>query len=299
MKYNGPTFIAVSSLAAVIGCGNSQNTANSAGASGTGPGVVNGSNGGASNGGSGGGSTGTAGNGGTSPTAGGTGGTAGSSGAPSSAGMSSVAGRAGSAGAPASSAGSASFSEGGASGSGTGAGGGSAGAAVTGGLTLTVDPNPNSVLSCFVSWKTDQPANSVVQFGETGYDWEISDDTMVTDHKVLVIGMHASKSYMLKAISGSASGTGTFMTGALPATIPTGTVMIDDTTKSQAGWTLMNVQKGNGTTNARSDYPPMAVMYDASGEPVWYVIDGTNPDSAAPFPRSSPTRACSSVRRGT
>src|SRR6187551_2652216 len=76
----------------------------------------------------------------------------------------------------------------------------STGAAVTTLTGLTVEPNPNSVLSCFVSWTTDVPANSIVQFGVDGYQWEIADETPVTDHRVLVIGMHASESYSIKAI---------------------------------------------------------------------------------------------------
>ena len=68
------------------------------------------------------------------------------------------------------------------------------------------------------------------------------------------------------------------MTGTLPAQIPNGTVMINDTTKVQPGWTLMNVQKGQGDTRARSDFPPYAVMYDSDGQPVWYYVDGTMPD---------------------
>ena len=179
---------------------------------------------------------------------------------------------------------------GGASASGGSGGGGSGGAsgmsdpgtapsAVTG---LKIDPNPMNVLSCFVSWTTDKAASSTVQFGQNGYQWEISDATLVTDHKVLVIGMHAQQMYSIKAISansgGSVSGEGMFMTGTLPATIPNGTVMIHDATRMLDGWTLMNVQKGDGTTDARSAYPPQAVMYDADGQAVWYFIDGTNPD---------------------
>lgn len=280
MKYHRTSFVAAGALAALLGCSNgSQNAANPPSGNGTG-GTSGGSgnNGGAGAGGSSGSGTSS---GGTSSKNGGTGGTSSASGGSAGVGGSAVvAGSGGTspmAGAAGSSAGSAGLAAGGASGSSSGAGG-SAGSPVTGGLTLTIDPNPNSVLSCYVSWTTAEPANSVVQFGDTDYEWEISDDTMVTDHKVLVIGMHASTSYMIKAISGSASGTGTFMTGMLPDTIPLGTVMIDDTSKSQPGWTLMNVQKGDGTTDARSAYPPMAVMYDASGQPVWYVIDGTNPD---------------------
>src|SRR6185369_2754179 len=100
----------------------------------------------------------------------------------------------------------------------------------------------------------------------------------VTSHKVLVIGMHAQQMYQIKAISGTASATGTFMTGTLPAQIPNGKVMINDTAKVQPGWTLMNVQKGQGDTRARSDYPPYAVMYDSDGLPVWYYVDGTMAD---------------------
>jgi hypothetical protein len=271
---------------AAIGCGNSSQNGTPSSHSGSG---ASGGSGGSSSSGVGGSSN--AGSsafnmtsGGMTAKTGGTGnvtGTGGSAGSATGAGGSrmSSGGASGSAGATTGSGGMSSGSGGMSSAGASASGAGVSGAgAVSGALTLTIDPNPNSVISCFVSWTTDQPANSVVQFGETGYDWEISDDTMVTDHKVLVIGMHASKTYMIKAISGSASGTGTFMTGTLPATIPVGTVMIDDNTKSQPGWTLMNVQKGDGTTDARSAYPPMAVMYDESGQPVWYVIDGTNPD---------------------
>ena len=165
----------------------------------------------------------------------------------------------------------------------TGAGGaanpGVAPSAITG---LKVDPNPNNVLSCFVSWTTDQAADSVVQFGTTSLQWEISDAALVTSHKVLVIGMKQQLNYMLKALSknsgGQVSATSTFMTGTPPAQIPVGTVMINDTTRAQAGWTLMNVQKGQGDTRARSDFPPYAVMYDSDGQPVWYYVDGNKPD---------------------
>jgi len=160
---------------------------------------------------------------------------------------------------------------------GTGGSSGSGGGAVAiSGLMITA--NPNSVISCYVAWTTDKAASSIVQFGQNGYQWEISDTAQVTSHKVLVIGMHAQQTYQIKAISGSASATGMFTTGTLPAQIPNGKVMINDTARSQAGWTLMNVQKGQGDTRARSDYPPYAVMYDSGGLPVWYYVDGTMPD---------------------
>ena len=68
-----------------------------------------------------------------------------------------------------------------------------------------ITANPNSVLSCFVSWTTDKAATSAVQFGQSGYQWEISDTAQVTSHKVLVIGMHAQQTYQIKAISANSA----------------------------------------------------------------------------------------------
>ena len=153
---------------------------------------------------------------------------------------------------------------------------GSAPTLITG---LKIDANPKNVLSAFVSWSTDKPSDSVVQFGQGKYEWEISDPAMVTSHKVLIIGMVASKAYQIKAISSAGgktvSATGNFTAGALPALIPVGKAPINDTTKSQPGWTLVNVIKGKGGTGPVSDQPSMAVMYDANGQPVWYYINGT------------------------
>jgi hypothetical protein len=133
-----------------------------------------------------------------------------------------------------------------------------------------------------VSWTTDKAADSVVQFGQGKYEWEIRDSAQVTSHKVLIIGMYATKAYQIKAMSSAGgktvSATGNFTTGALPSQLPVATVPINDTTKAQSGWTLMNVQKGDGNTIPSSNYPAMAVMYDATGQPVWYYIDGTTND---------------------
>ena len=229
-----------------------------------------------------GGSGGTTGTGGSS--SGGASGAAGTSGAGGTTGTGGITGAAGTTGTGGrGGAGSGTGGMGGTTGSG-GAGGtssdpGVAPSAITG---LKIDPNPNSVLSCFVSWTTDEAASSTVQFGQSALQWEITDATLNTTHNVLVIGMKAQLTYMIKAISansgGSVSATGTFTTGMLPAQIPVGKVMINDSTRSQAGWTLMNVQKGDGTTSARSAYPPYAVMYDSDGQPVWYYVDGTLPD---------------------
>jgi hypothetical protein len=187
--------------------------------------------------------------------------------------------------------------KGGSGGSG-GAGGGAGGAGgdggsggqggtstVTGQLSVTglkIEANPKNVLSAFVSWTTDKAADSVVQFGQGKYEWEVSDSAQVTSHKVLIIGMYAGKSYQIKATStaGGATGsaTGNFTTGALPAQIPVATIGANDATKVQPGWTLMNIIKASSSSAPISNDPAMAVMYDATGQPVWYYIDGTSKD---------------------
>lgn len=165
----------------------------------------------------------------------------------------------------------------------TGAGGDGTSAGSTGGpivgmiSDLTIEPNPNSVLSAYVSWTTAEPSTSVVQFGKDALTWEIEGESGVTEHRVLVIGMHASSLYQIRAVSSGASGTvegtGTFMTDALPSQIPVGNITVNDASRAQPGWTLMNVQKGDGTNRALSGAPPAAVIYDEAGQPVWYYIN--------------------------
>jgi hypothetical protein len=143
---------------------------------------------------------------------------------------------------------------------------------------LTVTANPRNVLSAYVRWTTTEPSSSVVQFGEAGLTFETEGPANVTQHEVLVIGMHAQTAHQFRALSTGASGTveGTtmFTTGALPAQIPVATISVHDMARTQPGWTLMNVQKGDGTNRALSGAPPAAVIYDEAGKPVWYFIHG-------------------------
>ncbi|HXS17502.1 MAG TPA: hypothetical protein VN764_09940, partial [Polyangiaceae bacterium] len=157
---------------------------------------------------------------------------------------------------------------------------GSGGQVVSGTISdLMITANPNNVLSAWVTWTTSEPADSVVQFGKDTLTLEVAHTELVTEHKVLVIGMRAETAYQMRALSTGASGTlegtGNFTTAALPAQIPVGTVSVPATDKTQPGWTLMNVQKGDGTNRAMSGAPPAAVIYDEEGQPVWYFINGT------------------------
>ena len=148
-------------------------------------------------------------------------------------------------------------------------------------ITVTTVANPNNILSVYVNWTTATPMNSEVQFGVGGYQFRIRDSTEVTSHNVLVIGMHAETTYLIKAISSKNNNTlqdeTTWTTGPLPPGVPEGVMLTNNAAMLQPGWTLMNVQVGNGTF-AMSDLPARVIMYDNSGKPVWYYIDGTKPD---------------------
>ena len=145
-----------------------------------------------------------------------------------------------------------------------------------------IEANPKNVLSAFVSWTTEMPSDSVVQFGQGKYEWEVSDSAQVTSHRVLIIGMYASSSYQIMAMSsaGDATGsaTGNFTTGSLPAQIPAATIGANDTTNTQPGWTLMNILRASSPSAPVSNDPAVAVICDATGQPVWYYIDGTSAD---------------------
>ena len=169
---------------------------------------------------------------------------------------------------------------GGAGGAGTGGGAGAAGSFGSGTLALTnlkIDPNPNMTISCFVSWTTPEPAASEVSFGEKDYAFRIRDATLVTDHRVLVIGMHAETAYKLRAFSGNAQGTGsaegTFTTGKLPSALPLPKLQLDELPVEQKGWLLTNIQPASLSS------PAIAVMYDEQGVPVWYFVQGTHGDT--------------------
>lgn len=146
---------------------------------------------------------------------------------------------------------------------------------------FAIEPNPNMTISCFVSWKTAAPASSEVDFGEDDYEFRILDAAVVTDHRVLVIGMHAETKYKIRAVSSNDAGTlsaeGSFTTGALPDGIPVPELTADEPERSQVGWTLTNVEVG------RTE-PAMVVIYDERGKPVWYFIHGTHDDSRGDVP---------------
>lgn len=141
---------------------------------------------------------------------------------------------------------------------------------------LTIEANPNMTISCFVSWTTNLPSSSEVDFGTGAYQFRIHDATLTMNHRVLVIGMHAATEYKIKAYSATTtsadSAEGVFTTGPLPPRLAQGTITIDDPAKRQIGWTLVNASRVNTD-------PAFIGMYDEQGLPVWYYVDGPKTDT--------------------
>jgi hypothetical protein len=134
---------------------------------------------------------------------------------------------------------------------------------------VRVEPNPNSALSCFVSWKTSIAADSSVEIDPSDgvARFRIRDGAAVTTHRVLVIGLHAVTGYQLTAASTAGSATArapavSWTSGALPAHVPLPLVRGTDATRAQPGWTLVNLKWPTG--------PAVVAMYDHAGKPVWY-----------------------------
>ena len=142
---------------------------------------------------------------------------------------------------------------------------------------ITVEENPNSTISCIVSWKTDIPANSSVTFfADAGQTFIISDENETTTHRIAVVGMKDSREYHLSVISGDAEQTaGSFTTKALPVHLSNQSITIHQVDKTFNGWTLFTVASViyiDGVRNPDPDFPGTMIAYDMDGDVVWYSI---------------------------
>ena len=149
---------------------------------------------------------------------------------------------------------------------------------------LRVEQNPNNVLSCVVSWRTNLPASEAVEFGAAGQlSWRVRGTTLGTQHRLLVIGLHQRTAYELRAVSVTPGGARAVsarvrhVSGDLPAYLPHGRVVRHDPRRALAGWTLMSVNAARRkglVIYQDEDFTPTAVMYDMAGRPVWYQAHG-------------------------
>lgn len=141
---------------------------------------------------------------------------------------------------------------------------------------LSTETNAKMPLGCYVEWKTDEAANSVVQFGLSELDQQVVVDELVTEHRVYVLGMHAGETYSVRAVSTSATKTGfqegECTTGTLPDFVPDQTTLVTPpSNKKQPGWTLTNFWDGGNS-------PAVALILDEQGVPVWFYVHGTGND---------------------
>jgi hypothetical protein len=143
-----------------------------------------------------------------------------------------------------------------------------------------LESNPNNVLSCFAIWTTREPAASEVQFGVGTPQFRIAHEERTTEHRVLVIGLHAETEYLIRAVSrtdlGAESSDARFVTSRLPAGVPTPELLTLDPGAVHPGWTLTNIWGGDPARGTST--PAVLVMYDSDGSPVWYHINGTTPE---------------------
>ena len=144
---------------------------------------------------------------------------------------------------------------------------------------VKVEPNPRSVLSCFVSWTTSEAASSSVELWEPGaaLGRRVRTPGLRTSHRVLVFGMHAQTAITLQAVSAAGarwarSAELSFTTGELPLHLPLAELVRHDPRRTYRGWTLMTVTAGSRIGQMKMDpqFVPTAVMYDMEGRPVWY-----------------------------
>ena len=136
---------------------------------------------------------------------------------------------------------------------------------------IEVLDNPQNVLSCYVNWSTNRPATSRVEFGEEGdFRFFVEDEELTREHELLVIGMRAESTYVLRLVSTDAAGVETtsddlsFETSELPFGRVRAEVTVHAEEAVQPGWTLANFVIGDSLG------PVVVVMFDMGGEPVWY-----------------------------
>jgi hypothetical protein len=147
-------------------------------------------------------------------------------------------------------------------------------------LTPSVTKNPICDLSAVVTWTTRDPATSWVEVGQDDEAaFRVGDDTLVTEHRVIVVGMHAAERYQLEAVSVTERGrelrseVADFTSGTVEPAYLQPAIDIPDPAALQPGWTIANVITGS--------YSPITVvLFDEGGRLVWYYVHDGDPGGA-------------------
>jgi len=143
---------------------------------------------------------------------------------------------------------------------------------------ITITANPNSTISCIVSWKTDKPSDSAVIFyAEVAKKFIITDEIETTDHRVAVVGMIENKEYTISVKSSDTEkSAGTFTTSALPTHLKNITPAVNQAEKTYNGWTVITVvamiYPEEGHRDKDPDFPTTLLAFDMEGNIVWYSV---------------------------
>lgn len=134
---------------------------------------------------------------------------------------------------------------------------------------LKVEENPENVLSCMLSFKTDRSIETVVRYfsdDHSGYEIQGAE---TTDHYFFIWGMRADSTYNIQIFSAKDLEhpvySTTFNTGVLPGSLPALELTENKPEKVSDGFVLFTYY----------NYPeefskPVALMVDTEGEIVWY-----------------------------
>ncbi len=135
---------------------------------------------------------------------------------------------------------------------------------------LQVVSNPSNALAYYVDWSTTRPADTELVV-ECGDDWQqtYTDDEMVEERSVFVMGLWDGATCRLTATSSAAEGasgtaTSEIEIGPLPDYLPELTVHTRKEERLRDGWTMFNL------TNAEEGIPVIYAMIDHRGRYRWY-----------------------------
>ena len=139
-------------------------------------------------------------------------------------------------------------------------------------LVVALEPNSNNVLSCTLTWTTEQVATSVVEFGagDEPTHFVENDGLPTRDHEVLVVGLKPDSEYQLRAVSVTGEGVElvsaplVFETGQQPFVDLVTEITVHDEERTEPGWTLLSLR------STENDLGVNAVIFDEAGDVVWY-----------------------------
>lgn len=142
-------------------------------------------------------------------------------------------------------------------------------------ISAEVLPNPNSVLSAFVTVETSNIADVYVEFGtDEGYGKKTNISRMGITHKLTVVGMKAETPYHIRAVAADYTGDSVvsadmiFTTGKLVGDFPSIKLTVPKPALVTPGYTFF----GQGEFVQTKPNRPLYVAIDENGDIVWYYM---------------------------